>query len=143
MDVAGALAMAKDCEIGKLVLVAKVADDKAEFEILVKALEAILKHDQGGKAKGLALVIATEIINPLHCARCHGRGTVMKYENMTVLCEHCHGYGIKWRSSRNRARLAEIPITTWSRRNFSKLVSDWVLLIEKEVGHAEKKLMPQ
>lgn len=151
MDVAAALAMMRDCDIGKLILLGRVNGDDKASNLLKEIIAGELRPTIGHRADHIARVICLEVIGQDHCPGCDGRTTQTKIlfkakdeiERIEVECKDCSGSGIKWRSGRERARVAGIPRRTWRDNAYCELVTAWALALEKEAGDAQKKFAAQ
>lgn len=151
MDVAGAMAMMKDCGIGQLILLGRVNNDVKSADLLGSIIAAYLKSELGEKAPKVAKVITHEVITPKYCEKCSGRRTLTKFkgdslenlERLEVECDQCGGMGLNWSSCRFRAKLAGIPRRTWRDWNLCEVVTAWALALEREAGHAVKELYNQ
>lgn len=151
MDVAGALAMIKDCNIGKLILLARVNGDVKSEVMLCRLVYETLRRDLGIKAEGVAKVIVYELVYPITCKVCEGRKTITRLrfnldqmpEVIEKPCYDCNQMGIHWRSSRERSKIANIARRTWRDHALCDVVTGWALALEREAGEAMKKFSMQ
>lgn len=158
MDVAGAIAMVKGSELGKLIIMGRAAEDGHSVDALRSMIAGLMLDKFPKYAEGLALAITNEVICPNHCRNCRGRGWVYSYkgdrdlsliakneiiELDEISCECCDGRGLDWFPNKYRARIAGIDWRTWRRNEFGELVKLWSYELEKEAGDAAKKFAKQ
>lgn len=128
-DVAVALSYGTLSEYAYYLGRAKYCHDETAHTVLWEHLEeriqqAIKKNnwkDSEGRAKGMALLVLNEGVYRLPCTHCHGRGIIWKKSkgngsiNNGKQCAKCNGTGLGRLSERQRAKIANVPISSWTR----------------------------
>src|SRR3990167_8925462 len=87
----------------------------------------------------LALI---DTVFPLPCKRCKGHRRIMRREGYSITCNRCAGYGTSNLTDRERARLLDMPYSTWNgyRRQY-KNIADHVACWENDaLQHIKWKL---
>lgn len=143
--------MMKNCDIGTLILLGRVNYDEKSIGLLEGIISLALVKDLHQRAEGVARVIVRELVDPDHCPKCNGHKRLVKIDlqdinqpkRIEVPCDDCVELGVKWRSSRIRARIAGIPRRTWRDWELCEVVTAWALALEKEAGEATKKFAKQ
>lgn len=127
LDVAGAIAMGGADEGETLMVLAKWVQDKSAqarvfYIIYDRVVEAAVKKKwrvpKGQELlRKLTRVAIAEAIDPKCCPTCAGRRYVwMKGDTVARLCPTCNGMGKRGWRDEDRARLAEISLSSWSKR---------------------------
>ncbi len=147
-DVATALSYGNLHPAAHYLALVKYCNDEAAAEKLIHYFESIFKKKIANNewekdvkdTRSLATLVVYEGVFGCSCKRCQGKGVELDKKGIIPRhkeCSKCEGTGLGTLSQRHRARIANIPSSTWD-RHWKKRI-DELLSLAYELEHQVTK----
>ncbi|MGI0119064.1 hypothetical protein [Zooshikella sp. RANM57] len=152
-DIAAALSFGQLSKPAYYFARAKYCDDIQAIKKLEEHLIAFIQCEitmnnwplGEGSIAGITELVIKEGVYGVRCKKCKGNGNIYtKHTKLSSIeyCSRCNGSGFGALSQRERARTADIPLTTWNRhweRNFQYLLGYVEELNSQLLRHINKQ----
>ena len=82
--------------------------------MMTRKLDSSWRIPRPGFLLDMAYLMLTEAVDPFTCASCFGRAEVRDPQGRVIYCEACNGSGKRAMRDSDRARVMDIPKSSWS-----------------------------